>query len=179
MSDASALPAPDDTRPCVGCGMCCDGTLYSRAKVAPGEGPRIEAHGLQLTQAEDRTYFRLPCLHERCGACTIYETRFEVCRTFRCALLRRYGAGEVSLEEANAQVARAKHLLAEATAAEPDAAMVVPRALARARLGDAVASTDLQARRAAGPAFLKIVALDAFLERWFRNKKDRHLDQPG
>src|SRR5689334_12030404 len=98
--------AVHDTSPCVGCGLCCDGTLYNVAKVAPGEEALLQSLGLTLTASADRTSFTLPCRFHESGRCTIYEDRWTVCRTFRCALLRKYQAGEVGIEEARAMVER-------------------------------------------------------------------------
>ena len=62
MTDARVLPL-DDTRPCVGCGMCCDGTLYGLAKVAAGEEMIMREKGLAITEVGDKSYFQLPCPH--------------------------------------------------------------------------------------------------------------------
>lgn len=169
MTSTSALP-PEDTRPCVGCGMCCDGTLYGLAKVAPGEDSRIRDAGLDTAQVGDRTYFRLPCPMHSCGVCTIYEDRFQICRSFRCALLKRYHAGEVSLEDARERVETAKQLLASVAAQDPNAARADGRRRMRAALADWKDVTDDQVRLNAARRVLDMVALDAFLDKWFRNK---------
>jgi hypothetical protein len=134
-----------DTAPCVGCGMCCNGTLYWMAKVTPGEEERISAHGLELTEEKGTTYFRLPCHHEQCGRCTIYETRFDICRSFRCQLLRNYQAGEVGLGEARRRI--------------------------RASLAEAPDGETVEEKAARALKLLNIIALDTCLERWFRNPK--------
>jgi len=157
---------------CVGCAMCCNGTLYGRAKVADGEEPKVLDHGLELIEDGGKSYFRLPCQYESCGRCTIYETRFAVCRTFSCALLRRVRSGEASLEEGRQHVAKAQELLQRVVDADPEAAIFRGRAQLREALAERLAEEGAEGeRRAAGERLLNIVALDSYLDRWFRNKK--------
>ena len=160
-----------DTAPCVGCGMCCNGTLYWMAKVTPGEEDRIQAHGLELTEKKGTTYFRLPCHREKCGRCTIYETRFDICRSFRCQLLRNYQAGEVELGEARRRVETALKLVEAVKADDPAAANDFQRRAIRARLAEAPDGETAEARAERARRLLNIVALDTCLERWFRNPK--------
>lgn len=157
--------------PCTACGMCCDGTLYSRAKVADGEEGRITEKGLQLTSFNDKTYFQLPCAYLSCARCTIYEARFVVCRTFECALLRRFNAGEVEMDEALKLVATAKDLRAAVVSTDPLAHDYQQRLEAWETLSQEMAPLEGDERRAIGKRLVQILALDTFLERWFRNEK--------
>lgn len=172
MSKRSGVPN-DDTQPCVGCGMCCDGTLYDKATVAEGEEERLTEHGLTLTTVDDKTYFRLPCHFEKCGSCTIYETRFEICRSFRCALLKSYNDGEIDLNTAREKVTTAKALLATAVAEDSEAALTDDRRRLRNRLAERVGGDDDQDRGRSARQLLNIIALDTYLERWFRKKKSQ------
>jgi hypothetical protein len=144
--------------------------LYDRAKVAPGEEATLTALGLALESAADRTYFRQPCRFQSGGSCTNYEQRWTVCRTFRCALLRRFEAGELSLADARATVATAHELVATVKAADPSAVLVGERRKLRRELADRLQSGGQQPGSAAR-RLLDIIALDTFLERWFRNRK--------
>lgn len=162
---------------CVGCAMCCNGTLYGRAKVAVGEERKVLDHGLELLSDEGKSYFRLPCQYESCGRCTIYETRFEVCRTFSCALLRHVRSGETTLEEGQQHVATAQELLRKVVDADPDAATFRGRAQLREALAKRLtAEATEDERRTTGERLLNIVALDSYLDRWFRNKKKSSQD---
>ena len=92
---------------CVGCGMCCDGTMYKSVDV--GEGDQrdlLDTAGLVFTQEGDATRFAQPCPAFGGGRCSIYEGRPGVCRNYRCLLLRRHDAGEVSYDDAAALIAR-------------------------------------------------------------------------
>lgn len=151
--------------------MCCNGTLYGRAKVASGEESRVLGLGLELLAGEDKSYFKLPCSFECGGKCTIYETRFAVCRSFQCALLKRVESGEVDSGRALAIVAEAQTLLRAVVAGDPDAATNGVRAQVRARLAEEIGQVPPEQRGPVARRLLNIVALDTFLERWFRNKK--------
>jgi hypothetical protein len=162
----------DDTAPCVGCGMCCDGTLYWLAKVTPGEEEHIVAHGLILnTENPNTTYFNLPCHHESCGQCTIYQDRFDICRSFRCQLLRNYQANDLTLDEATEKVRTAKSLLSAVVADDQSSKSARLRRAQRDELSDFAAVPDPETRAARAGRMLRIIALDTYLDRWFRNPR--------
>jgi Fe-S-cluster containining protein len=86
---------------CVGCGMCCDGTMYRTVDVDEAdELTPLRAAGAVWATASGITSFLQPCSAFGAGCCSIYDGRPGVCRTYRCRLLRRYEAGEVSYEDA-------------------------------------------------------------------------------
>ena len=92
---------------CVGCGMCCDGTMYRTVDVGADDRIEIlEAAGLVFSTTDDVTSFRQPCSAFGDGCCSAYDIRPSVCRSYRCLLLRRFEAGEVSREAARALIAR-------------------------------------------------------------------------
>jgi Fe-S-cluster containining protein len=92
---------------CVGCGMCCDGTMYRTVNVRADDRIEIlEAAGLVFSTADDLTSFRQPCSAFGDGCCSVYADRPSGCRSYRCLLLRRFEAGEVSRETARALIAR-------------------------------------------------------------------------
>jgi Fe-S-cluster containining protein len=88
--------------------MCCDGTMYRTVEV--GEDDQLDA--LQsagfvfLDRPDDTTAFHQPCCAFGAGRCAVYDGRPAVCRNYRCLLLRRYEAGEATLEEAQALIAK-------------------------------------------------------------------------
>ena len=166
MSDASTL--------CVGCGMCCDGVLFTNARAEPEEVPRLRALGLEVEQRGDRTQFRLPCPHHDNGHCGIYADRFVKCRTFRCALLKRLDAGEVGLAEAQATVAQARSMLARVTALDPAAGQFRERAEQRKASPPAGPGEEDARRRR---VLIESLALDLFFDRKFRNRKAIVMDR--
>jgi len=172
MSDAEARPL-DDTKPCVGCGLCCDGTLFVRAAVTPGEEDRLIEYGLKLIKFEGKTHFLEPCPHQSCGRCMVYNERFDICRTFRCALLRRYQSGEIDLREARAKVEGALKLVAEIKSEQPKAGLYAERIRLHRELAQQVRSLNQSERAPTARRLLKLAALDFYLDQWFRNKKDQ------
>ena len=168
-----------DDGPCAGCGLCCDGTLYSFARAEDDEKEGLAAIGLSLTEHEGKSYFRLPCTKVSCGRCTIYEDRFTICRSFSCALLKRYEAGEIGPIEARETVADPTRLVAAVTADDPAAASHESRKRIRNALAEECASGSEARRRTLAARLLRIVALDEFLERRFRNRKDEAAADAG
>ena len=91
---------------CVGCGICCDGTLFRHLPIALGDKREVlEAAGSVIA-----TVGTSSVMLQGCGAfdgqcCTIYAHRPTVCGTFTCALYRRHAAGEVTTEDAKVAIA--------------------------------------------------------------------------
>ena len=158
MSDAGSL--------CVSCGLCCDGTLFNRAKTSFEEAPRVRSHGLEVYP--DETHFALPCPRLDGTACTIYADRFRVCRTFRCKLLRGVDAGEISLDRATALVAEAKRLRGFAQQRDPVAGQAEPRRQRLLAVIDWNTRSDPNDRRTAAAAYLSFVAMERFADAHFR-----------
>lgn len=151
-----------DTAPCIGCGLCCDGTIYWRADAEPGEEERLRGAGLTVLSEGERSWFVHPCRFSSGGLCTIYDReRFAVCSKFRCKLLTAYQAGEIGLDEARATIGEAFALRSAVAAEEPSAALWKERQQLR---------RDLQSARQRPKLHLKIAALDYYLDRWFRTE---------
>lgn len=96
---------------CVGCGFCCDGTLFRYAELQKEELPRVPEKIIKALFIEkEEDYFRLPCGYFS-SKCTIYdETRPSVCGIFRCQLLKDFAAGKVDFDEARRIIADAAQM---------------------------------------------------------------------
>jgi hypothetical protein len=66
----------------------------------------LEAAGLVFSTRDEVTSFRQPCSAFGPGCCSVYHDRPSVCRSYRCLLLRRHEAGEVSRDDALALIGR-------------------------------------------------------------------------
>lgn len=161
---------PDGSSLCSHCGLCCDGTLYARAKMEPFERERMEQLGLKPGDTEP-PFFPLPCPRLSGTCCTIYERRFTICRSFRCTLLSKYLANEVTLEEAQGRVATAKNLLAKITEVNAAAATVLPRREMGRFQAASADGVGEQTRVDAAKLQLDIIVLERFLDRHFRKKR--------
>jgi hypothetical protein len=86
---------------CVGCGFCCDGTLFVHAVLKPEEKENLpEKISENIFIEGGRDYFRLPCEYFM-GKCSIYDSRkADVCRSYRCQLLRDFAEHKISQDEA-------------------------------------------------------------------------------
>ena len=88
------------------------------------------------------------------------------CRTFRCALLKRFDAGELPLTDALAAVSQAKKMVARIAALDPDLALLSNRVAFRQVEQPEPAPLDA----ATAKIWVESMALDMFLDRTFRNK---------
>jgi hypothetical protein len=85
--------------------------MYRHVEVEPEDVvDRLASAGLAFFSNADATSFHQPCPAFSEGCCSIYVIRPSVCRTYRCLLLRRHEAGEVSVDEASALIARTTEL---------------------------------------------------------------------
>ena len=136
--------------------------------------------GAVFVTRDTETSFLLPCPAFRGGCCSIYETRPSICSEYRCFLLRRYEAGEVSFEEARATITKTMALRdrvrpALTAFAEPQATQALS-GLYRLMMAKFDAMPDPAAsRRDMADLLLDIAALRVVLAREF---EPREADQP-
>ncbi len=95
---------------CRMCGLCCDGTLFSFARLRPEEDiVQLKKVGI-TTICDDGKTFTLPCASFD-QICTIYDAcRAKVCGGFICQLLKNYSKSRISYEDA-ADIIRQAHAL--------------------------------------------------------------------
>jgi len=105
----SVISPKSEQEICVTCGFCCDGTIFSSASLQPYEKETLpEKIKLNYYKADDKEYFRQPCLYFN-GVCSIYDQKKpEVCSSYRCQLLKDFTALKISQAEALETVKMAK-----------------------------------------------------------------------
>ena len=161
---------------CVRCGLCCDGTLFERARVfAEDDLARLEAEGFILVDVAAGTRFALPCHYHHNRICTVYQQwRPQICHTFRCALLRRLAAGELSLDEARAQIERTVALAERVRGQVPAEAEARRHSLKQAMRAfqDAQAAAGVDMNRTLAALLLDFASLQRLLDRHFRVEPD-------
>jgi uncharacterized protein len=151
---------------CKACGLCCTGHLFIWTKLRSAELDSIETLGVKVFRSvPSQRGFNQPCpLWE--GQCSIYTStsypRF--CRTYKCALLKKFLDDSTTLPEALNLVDQAKELIQELEAMLP----VSPNANFRERLVAHLEALD-EAGESVGPAGVKFqqkakVMLAAFKE---------------
>jgi Fe-S-cluster containining protein len=138
----------------------------------------LESAGLRFFTKDATTSFRQPCSAFGSGCCSIYDGRPSVCRDYRCLLLRRHEAGEVSADDASALIARTTGLrdqvragiTAYVEAKEPEAL----DGLYRLMLAKFDAEPDpAAARREHSELLLTVVSLRVILAREFEPRDSK------
>ena len=94
---------------CIGCGLCCDGSLFADAELTARESPALEVLGVEVEDADsdERALLLQPCAAFKRKRCSIYAHRPRCCRTFECRLFKQVESGAISLERAKEIVANA------------------------------------------------------------------------
>ncbi|PZR14560.1 MAG: zinc/iron-chelating domain-containing protein [Archangium gephyra] len=104
---------------CQACGLCCDGTLFTRVPLTPTEVvPAVKLN--VLTNATGGRYVPQRCAALGGTVCDAYSERPLACRRYECLLFGALREGEASLHEA-LDVVRKAQSLAAAKAPELDA----------------------------------------------------------
>jgi len=134
--------------------MCCAGVLHPHGALHPDEVEPMRALGLRVRVEAERAVFEQPCPRLSGTLCEVYESRPVTCAQYSCLLLKRFRAGEVSLDDASAAVARFRRALqtvAERLGSFPDAA-----GLSELKRREAEAPDPVAFRRANGPLLLAL-----------------------
>lgn len=93
---------------CVGCGLCCDGTLLSHLAVSdPSDlGSPLSTLGVEVIVEADPPVFALPCPAVVGGICAVHELhRPHACQQFECALAEAVASGFVPVDLARSVIA--------------------------------------------------------------------------
>src|SRR3954470_22672825 len=98
---------------CLGCGLCCDGSLFTHVGLEPGEVEQLHQLGIPTKTLRSGT----EVLGQRCcalkgKACQIYADRPSSCAAYNCELAKALLEEKVTLPEAQATVAKAQRLIA-------------------------------------------------------------------
>lgn len=160
--------SPEPTSICIGCGLCCDGTLHHQVEIAPDDEPAVIAAGLSIREADGKSVFRQPCPKFCGGVCSIYAARPGVCRSYTCKLLDDVNQERISIVAARQAIALAKRLAGVLQSADPAVTTSEQRAALWRRLQACLPDLEGDARERAAKILLDIGALDYCLDRWFR-----------
>jgi uncharacterized protein len=107
------LHGTDEDSICVGCGLCCDGTLLSHLAVVDESdlGRPLQALGVEIIVEADPPVFALPCPAFGGVSCTIYGLhRPHACGEFECDLSTAVIVGELSKAEARSVIVATRAL---------------------------------------------------------------------
>lgn len=112
-----------DASICIGCGLCCDGTVLTHLAVSDESdlGVPLLALGAEVLVVADPPVVELPCPAVVDGVCSVYERhRPHACGAFQCALARAVAAGATSPGEARRLIADTISLRAQVRAGRAD-----------------------------------------------------------
>ena len=96
--------------PCIGCGLCCDGTVVTHLAVRDESdlGLPLLGLGVEVLFAADPPVFALPCPALCDGECTIFSLhRPSACAQFECAISSAFLEGRLSLSMAKEKIQEA------------------------------------------------------------------------
>ena len=157
---------------CRTCGLCCRGVWFSHVKLDESEIESARRVGLSIEIVDDQSQFQQPCvLHDGKG-CTAYQTwRPRRCVEYRCSLLNRFDAGEVTFDEARRHVITARAI---ADRVQNEAGPIAGGLLGSAFLNrlEATPGGDIKGVPPLSPMTkLDAVALRIYFDKHFRNGK--------
>ena len=110
---------------CVGCGLCCDGTLFSHLGVVDESDlvAPLRALGVEIIAEADPPVFELPCPAFDGTCCSIYElARPKACSWFECDVSTAVSAGEMAWADARVLIEETKRLRDRVRAGEASGA---------------------------------------------------------
>ena len=94
------MACADNNRLCLECGLCCNGVIFSRGQLQPGDdAQQLQNLGLKLV-SKRKAQTAAQKFHQPCAAfdgikCNIYSERPAYCRQFECALLKNFNSGRL------------------------------------------------------------------------------------
>jgi len=158
---------------CLTCGLCCDGTLFSSVQLkSDDETNSLKAVGTKIYSDNSANMLKLPCAAHKNGTCTVYANRPQICRTYKCELLKTFEREEISREAAlriiNKVVSLKNEVNALALAASINTQSKEEVTLLEKRWlrGPSVRAT----KQSYANDFLKFGALQIYLDRFFRKR---------
>jgi len=149
---------------CLGCGLCCNGTVFECVQVDPEEQRPFES--VQLIRVADKVAVPLPCQKYLERRCSIYEQRPRRCKKFTCKLYDEVASGSLTSSGARARIEQIREL----SGTIEQLLDWAPGSFSTTRFRSwaaAYAGGESAARKAFPQAFLKYGALRLLMERHF------------
>jgi Fe-S-cluster containining protein len=162
------------TQLCRSCGLCCNGTLVDYVPVGDAEMQRLARLGIAVRRGTDgAARFDQPCA-KFCGECSVYESRPDSCRSYRCELLKQLQAGGVSLDRACNIVREAKDMIVAAERRLGGRAQLLPMDWTKLFDTWQAAAPD-ERQESDSRLILEQTRLQRFLDLHFRSRAERKL----
>lgn len=167
---------------CVSCGLCCNGALFDYGELEEQEWEQASLAGLSVSRVNERPRFQIPCTRLVDKVCTVYEARPGTCRAYRCQLLKRFDAGELTAPDASGKIEEAQALIARIKALLPEGMDLATARSQWAKTHKAAPATAGEAAAATPQLTLLLFMLNRLLDRHFRKAHQRmmstwHVDE--
>lgn len=110
---------------CIGCGLCCDGTVVDHLAVADESdlGQPLRSLGVELIVMSDPPVIALPCPAVVDGRCTVHDLhRPAACAQFECSVSRAVIDSTLSVDAARSVIAETITRRSAVAAGRTDAA---------------------------------------------------------
>jgi hypothetical protein len=133
----------------------------------------VIAAGLEIGTDGEKRFFSQPCPRFSCGVCSIYSDRPQVCRRYRCALLKSLDAGGINEANARERIATAMELIASVRMIDPAAVTPAARTALARRLTVELSEAEGPDRQLKAKLLLDTAVLEHFLNRWFLSEEDK------
>ncbi len=94
------MNAANNKNICVNCGLCCDGTLFTFAKIRENEiiDPSFD---FNVSDSDGKKGFKLGCCYLKDKTCTIYDRRpYSICSRFKCKTLQSFTENKIDYAKA-------------------------------------------------------------------------------
>lgn len=154
---------------CIACGLCCNGAMFDYVSLERDDSPPLIREELNTPEKRERgDHFVLPCQCLDGTRCAIYSSRPSVCRHYRCALLKRHEAGQVTTAQAQAIIERARSLHFDAQQANGASMPQLREALSKTESLGSVPPEALAGR-------LRYIAMQRHIDTHFREASQRHI----
>jgi uncharacterized protein len=155
---------PSVSELCTACGICCSDAMFLYAPLKEGDRERLHRTAYPREMIGEHS-LPLPCPMLAGTRCTIYADRPNICRSFRCEVLKAAEQGTMPVQTAFTHVREARALLAQLRDVMPEG-VSLPKARERWSL-DAGKPLD----RAAAAAQLAFYAFNRYIDRHFRSPR--------
>lgn len=156
--------------------MCCSGVLFDTAPLDRDEVAFATELGLKpYFDPPEQARFDFPCRHLQGTRCGVYPNRPRICAAFRCELLKKLEAEQVSIEEAMRRVAEAKAMIDEVRPMIDKAGgPITPKRWGALLENWRASALSGRATEMEALAVLQLAKLNRFLDTHFRSK-DQHV----
>jgi Fe-S-cluster containining protein len=158
---------------CISCGLCCDGTFFARVDLAKEDTEAkngLVALAATFSIERELEGFCQPCTALENKRCKIYVSRPQICRSFKCDVLKDYENGRIEFEAALGVINNTFRLRNERDASAEGVGIEVGSSTASgfvAKVGKLLESVDMNEKRKYAQLAVNSFALELYISKHF------------